>query len=442
MKTDRFTLMFISMLVALATLLAACAPAATPTAAPATEAPAVATEAPTEVATEAPTEAPAPVTIQYWHTHSDPETAQLDKVIAAFEAANPGIKVETTRYAYNDYKTALLTAISSGDVPDVARLDIAWVSEFADQGALVQLDGTLPDFDNIIKDTYPGPLSTNLWKDHYYGLPLDTNTQVLLWNKSDFEAAGLKAPPATMEEFAADACKLTDAAKKQYGYAEGGTYFWAPAPVFYAMGGKVTDEKITTATGYVNGPESMAAFTMLKDLYDKGCLSPNLLGGGIATDAGHAEGTYAMIIDGPWMVDIYKNNYPDFQVNFAPIPTGPQGTTSSVVGGEDVVVLEGSKNQEAAMKWAAYLLSPEAQKMMAEVGQMPTLASLAGDPAMPSYFAVFQEQLKTAQARVPHPKWGDMDNAINNAYQRMLKGEQTPQEALDQAAEEINALLK
>ena len=94
------------------------------------------------------------------------------------------------------------------------------------------------------------------------------------------------------------------------------------------------------------------------------------------------------------------------------------------------------------MKWAAYLLSPEAQKMMAEVGQMPTLASLAGDPAMPSYFAVFQEQLKTAQARVPHPKWGDMDNAINNAYQRMLKGEQTPQEALDQAAEEINTLLK
>ena len=94
------------------------------------------------------------------------------------------------------------------------------------------------------------------------------------------------------------------------------------------------------------------------------------------------------------------------------------------------------------MKWAAYLLSPDAQKMMASVGQMPTLASLAGDPAMPPYFAVFQEQLKTAQARVPHPKWGDMDNAINNAYQRMLKGEQTPQEALDQAATEIDALLK
>lgn len=443
MKNNRFVWMLVSLLIVAATVLSACAPAPA-TSAPATQAPATAapTQAPTEAPTQAPTEAAAPVTIQYWHTHSDPETAQLDKVIAAFEAANPGIKIAPTRYAYNDYKTALLTAISSGDVPDVARLDIAWVSEFADQGALVQLDGTMPGFDDIIKDTYPGPLSTNVWKGHYYGLPLDTNTQVLLWNKADFDAAGITAPPATMEEFATDACKLTDAAKKQYGYAEGGTYFWAPAPVFYAMGGKVTDPDITTATGYVNGKESVAAFTMLKDLYDKGCLSPNLLGGGIATDAGHAQGTYAMIIDGPWMVDIYKSNYPDFQVNFAPIPTGPDGKTSSVVGGEDVVVLAGTKNQDAAMKWAAYLMSPEAQKMMAEVGQMPTLPSLQGDPAMPAYFGVFQEQLKTAQARVPHPKWGDMDNAINNAYQRMLKGEQTPQQALDQAADEINALLK
>lgn len=442
MKTNRFVWMCISLLIVWATLLTACGSAATPSSAPETEAPSVATEAPTTAPTEAPVESAEPVTIQYWHTHSDPETAQLDQVITAFEEANPGIQVETSRYAYNDYKTALLTAISSGDVPDVARLDIAWVSEFADQGALVQLDGNLPDFDNIVKDTYPGPLSTNFWKGHYYGLPLDTNTQVLLWNKSLFEAAGISTPPATMEEFATVACQLTDAAKKQYGYAQGGTYFWAPAPIFYAMGGKVTDEAITTATGYINGSESVAAFTMLKDLYDKGCLSPNLLGGGIATDAGHAEGTYAMIIDGPWMVDIYKNNYPEFEVNFAPIPTGLQGTTSSVVGGEDVVVLEGTENQEAAMKWAAYLLSPEAQKMMAEVGQMPTLASLAGDPVMPSYFAVFQEQLKTAQARVPHPKWSDMDNAINNAYQRILNGDQTPQEALDQAAEEINALLQ
>ncbi|HLF27487.1 MAG TPA: extracellular solute-binding protein [Anaerolineae bacterium] len=389
-----------------------------------------------------PTAAPEPVTITYWHTMSDPETAQLEEVVAAFEAENPGITVETTRYAYDDFKPALLTAIAGAAAPDTARMDIAWVSEFADQGALLQLDGTLPGFDEIAAQTFPGPLSTNFWEGHYYGLPQNTNTQVLLWNKELFDAAGIAEPPQTVDEFAEAACQLADASNEQYGYALGGTYFWAPAPIFYTMGGQIVDENITTATGYVNSEQSVAAFTLLKDLYDQGCISPNLLGGGIPTDAGHATGQYAMIIDGPWMVDIYKGSYPDFAVNFAPIPAGPDGTTSSVVGGEDVVIFASSQNQEAAMKWATFLLGEESQKMMAAVGVVPTLSALAGDTSLPDYFGVFLEQLKTAQARVPHPKWSDMDNAINNAFQRMLRGEQTPQEALDQAAEEIDALLQ
>jgi multiple sugar transport system substrate-binding protein len=201
-------------------LITACSP--TPTVPAATSAP-EATTAPQ------PTTASEAATISYWHTMSDPETAQLEEVVAAFEAAHPGIQVETTRYAYDDFKSALLTALAGGEAPDTARLDIAWVSEFAAQGALMQLDGAMPDFDALAASTFPGPLSTNYWNGHYYGLPQNTNTQVLLWDKERFEAAGLSAPPATIDEFAQVACELSDPASEQYGYALGGTYFWAPA---------------------------------------------------------------------------------------------------------------------------------------------------------------------------------------------------------------------
>lgn len=382
-----------------------------------------------------------PVTIEYWHTMSDPETAQLKNVIADFEAANPNITVEATQYAYDDYKTAILTGVAGGQLPDTARIDIIWVPEFADEGWLMQLDGSMPGFDSLIEETFPGPRSTTYWKGHYYGLPQNTNTQVLLWHKDRFEAAGIDSPPETMEEFVDVAGRLAKPSEEQYGFAMGGTYFWAPAPIFYAMGGQVVDQEITTAEGYINGSESVAAFEMMTQMYNDGSLSPNLLGGGIGTSDGHGTGKYAMIIDGPWMVDIYKDNYPDFDVNFALIPTGPDGTTSSVVGGEDVVVFEGTDQPDAAMKWAKYLLSEEAQLTMAEVGVMPTLAALRGDERLPDYFDIFLQQLETAQARVPHPTWSDMDGAINNAFQRMLRGDQSVQAALDQAAEEIDALL-
>jgi multiple sugar transport system substrate-binding protein len=373
---------------------------------------------------------------------SDPEVEALQQVIAAFEGQHPDINIEPTRYAYNDFKSALLTSIAGGEAPDTARLDIIWVPEFAELGALVALDEAMPDFEAVADTAFPGPLATNHWKGNHYGLPQDTNTQVLLWHTERFDEAGIDSPPATMDEFAQVVCQLSDPANDLYGYAMGGTYFWAPAPIFYAMGGQVVDEDITTASGHINGPESVAAFELLVELYDDGCLSPNLLGGGVGTAQGHATGQYAMIIDGPWMVDIYAGDFPDFDVNFALVPEGPDGTTSSVVGGQNVVVFKQSENQEAAMAWAKFLLGDEAQLTMAERGVIPTRADLIGNEQLPDYFSIFLEQLKTAQARVPHPQWSEMDNAINNAFQRMLRGDQTVQEALDQEAAEIDALLE
>ena len=236
-----------------------------------------------------PTRAADVVTINYWHTHSAPEEAQLNKLIATFEKDNPNIKIQETAYAYNDFQKALLTSIAGGQAPDAVRMDIVWVPQFAQQGALLQLDSTMSDFKTISDGTFPGALATNSWNGKYWGLPLDTNTQVLLWNQKAFQAAGIAAPPATVQDFAADACKLSGKVNgtQQYGYAMGGTYFWAIAPLFYSMGAKIVDNKMTTATGYINGKESAAVFQMLVDLYNKGCLSPNLLGGGIGTEQGH-----------------------------------------------------------------------------------------------------------------------------------------------------------
>ncbi|MCK4791379.1 MAG: hypothetical protein KAV87_47045, partial [Desulfobacteraceae bacterium] len=60
MKHRRTILLILSLALVLGLSLSACKPAATP-------------------------EAEGPVVITYWHTMSDPETEQLEKVIAVFE---------------------------------------------------------------------------------------------------------------------------------------------------------------------------------------------------------------------------------------------------------------------------------------------------------------------------------------------------------------------
>ena len=382
------------------------------------------------------------ITVTYWHTMGDTEEVALNGLIEIFEEQNPNILIEATRMAYDDFKPALLTGIAGGVVPDTARLDIIWVPEFAEIGALVALDETMEGFDEIIANTFPGPTSTNFWKGHYYGLPQDTNTQVLVWNRQMLEEAGLSGPPETIEEFVEDGALLSNPDEEIYSYAMGGTYFWAPAPIFYAAGGEITDPDITTATGYVNGEKSVAAFQALVDMYKDGSLSPLLLGGGgVGVFEGLATNKYAMIIEGPWAQPILNSDFPEFEVNFALVPRGSDVTTSSVVGGQDVVIFEGSQHKDEAMVWAKFLLSEEAQLTMGETGAIPTLSTVQGNERLPEYYDVFMEQLKTAKARLPHPKWSEMDNAINNAYQYMLRDEKTVQQALDDAAEEINGLI-
>jgi multiple sugar transport system substrate-binding protein len=75
------------------------------------------------------------------------------------------------------------------------RLDIIWSPEFAEQGFIANLSETMPDYQTYADAVFPGPLSTNAYNGAYYGLPLDTNTRVFIYNPALYEEAGIAAPP-------------------------------------------------------------------------------------------------------------------------------------------------------------------------------------------------------------------------------------------------------
>ena len=54
---------------------------------------------------------------------------------------------------------------------------------------------------------------------------------------------------------------------------------------------------------------------------------------------------------------------------------------------------------------------------------------------------VFQEQMKYAKPRGPHPAWPKISKAIQDAIQAALTGQMSAKDALDQAAEKIKGVL-
>jgi multiple sugar transport system substrate-binding protein len=384
-------------------------------------------------------------TVTFWNGYGadgDEIKTFTGTVLPAFNKLYPNVTVNHQEIPYDDLRQKLVTGLAGGTLPDVLRADIVWVPEFADQDALLALDTEMSDFADISAKVFPGPLSTNKWKDHYYGLPLDTNTRILFFNPKVLGDAGITAAPKTVEEFEAAMAQVkSKLGAETFGYAEGGTGGWNVLPWIWSFGGGITNEDLSAASGTLNGPATVAAVTKLKEWLDKGYISPSILGGGVATSDQFGKNQTATILEGPWMPSIFKNQFPSLGFEYATVPAGPGGS-SSVVGGENIVVFKQTQNKEAALAFTRFMLSEEVQIAMGKVGQMPVLTSLAGNADLPDYYPTFQEQLKTAKARTPVPAWPKIDEAIGNAVLKALRGDMPVQQALDEAAATVDGLLK
>src|SRR4051795_7559782 len=84
---------------------------------------------------------------------------------------------------------------------DMIQMDTIWTSEFAAAGWLREMKGS--DKADALDDVLAGPGQSVDYKGKVYGIPLNTNAQ-LLWYRKDL----VPKPPKTWDEMIADAKKL------------------------------------------------------------------------------------------------------------------------------------------------------------------------------------------------------------------------------------------
>ncbi|WP_313999513.1 extracellular solute-binding protein [uncultured Paenibacillus sp.] len=386
------------------------------------------------------------VTIEYWHTYSDQEEKVLtEEIKPLFEKENPGIELKLTRMPYEGLKEQVIAGVAGDAAPDLMRMDIIWVPEFAKMGALADVS-KLDGFEELKGSVFEAPLATNAYEGGYYGVPLNTNTKIAIYNKAVLDEIGVTKAPETMDELVA-AAKLAVEKGKPGGIGIGGANVWAASPYFWSLGGQLTNEDYTKAEGYLNSPASVKALETIVQWNKDGLVTPTILGGEPGSWDGMKNNDYLMIDDGPWFYSILMNEAdstfkPMEQTVRGLIPAG-EGGSRSVVGGENLVTFANSKNKEAAWTFMKWMLGEEPQKIMSKVGMIPTNKNAANDPAFldTPYIAEYVKQLETALPRTPIPQYGEMETIVNLAFEKAVRGELAPKAALDEAAKNIEAIL-
>ena len=385
------------------------------------------------------------VTINFWH-HYSAQSAEnetlMNVLIPAFEAENPGIKVNAVSHEWAELHDKVLVSANSNALPDVARCDIAWLPEFQKMGILVALDEEMPNFAEVSGKLLDSAMSTAIINGHYYALALNTNSKIVFYNKAMLEAAGVSIP-ATMEEWIEAVKKLSGENSKGqqvWGWNEPTLAGWNICPFIWSFGGALTNEDQTIATGYINGPATVKAVETFAELVKAGAIT-GFNAGDIPMTDGFGTGRYAMMLEGPWKSAELAGAYPDVAYGTAPIPAG-EGGSISVLGGEDIAMFN-TPNKEAAWKFMQFMTGEYAETEMAKCGQIPVnRAALESDTVKAADYAPFIEAIQTAKARPTVAAWSEMDNGLQVAMNAVVTGEKTAQEAMDELAVAWDALLK
>jgi raffinose/stachyose/melibiose transport system substrate-binding protein len=298
----------------------------------------------------------------------------LEEIIQDFEKLHPDIDVQMT--SVPDAGTVLKTRMLSGDVPDVINLYPQNIDfqEWANAGFFYDMTGQ--DYLDNLKNQYADKYAIN---GKVYNVPLTANVSGIYYNKTKFEALGLKAPE-TWDEFV----QLVDDIKAagETPFAIAGTEGWT-LNGYHQLSLITTTGSADAANEYLrySQPNSISAdddilkadAAKLDLLADEGNQQANWKGASYndAIVAFTSEDAL-MTTNGSWALAAMRQQEPTFEISTFAFP-GEEPGQSATVGAGDLAlsIAAETENLEAAETFVAYMTTPEPMQKYYDVDGSP-----------------------------------------------------------------------
>ena len=364
----------------------------------------------------------------------------------AFEAANPGIKIEYVDVASQDYAVKTTTMLEGGDKSDVYMIkEIDNLINWQAQGFAAPLDTA--DYD---MSGFAGTEANYAVDGVQYAIPFRSDFWVLFYNKDLFDAAGVEYPTndMTWDQYAELAKKLTNKENNIYG-----THYhtWLSAVANWA----VCDGVNTLADK--NYDDLLYFYKLYQDLEDSGaCISyADLKASGLHYSAAFANGNIAMMPMGYWYVSTLIGYNNDGTCNFnwgiVAVPHLDGVAAGSSFGNLTGAMINAkSENKDLAWEYISWLGGEEGSAATASTGTRPALAtdsvvsvlaSVEGFPADDNSKAALKPVFVGMEWPVVD-KVNDIKSIVNEVHTQIMTRELTPEDGVEEMNERVGDLFK
>ncbi|SOD58897.1 carbohydrate ABC transporter substrate-binding protein, CUT1 family [Streptomyces zhaozhouensis] len=375
-------------------------------------------------------------TVTYWDTSNETEAAVFEAVAKEFEDLHPGVTVDYVNVGFDDAQNRFKNAAGANEAPDVMRTEVAWVADFASLGYLYPLDDTaaLEDQEDFLAE----PWASTQYDGQTYAVPQVTDTLALFYNKALLEEAGVEVPE-TLDQIREDADALEETGATPL-YVRGDDPYWF-LPFLYGEGGDLVDAGDQRVT--IDDEAGVAAFEQMNDLVESGVAITDTSDGWENMMSGFADGSLAMMINGPWAIADARNALGD-DLGVAPVPGGG-AQQGSPLGGWNYGVYAGTPDADASFEFVKYMSSAETQaRITEELSLLPTRESVYAEPAVEGNEMVqfFKPAVDVAHERPWIPQAQSLFDPLRTSIEAMLTGSASPEQAARDTGDAYRDLLE
>ncbi|MET8699602.1 ABC transporter substrate-binding protein [Kitasatospora sp. NPDC058032] len=373
------------------------------------------------------------VTLRWSTWGSAEDTAVFKAFTDEFAKKHPNITLKLEQVAsYDDYQPKLLTQLTSGTAPDVFYVGDDYIGKLVADGVLAPLDDKLagPDSRSKPADFFEGIYGGAKKDGVTYGVPNDTNPEVLWFDKKALAAAGITEDPAALDEAGQwTMAKYLEMNARLKAAGLTGSIFWnwygANYSVVNGFGGKVWDGGKFAAT---SDPKTRQALKTLADGYrDKTFASADLLpeGNGAATQfVKHKAGFYA---GGRWVIEGIDKGGDRANYDIVPFPSESGRPIPGAVAASYLAINKDSKRQKEAFTFLTEFVSKEGQQLRLKGGSgVPSVRgaeNLVTDGNYPPHARTFLDVRDRGFANYPDEvAVPGLTKAINDQLMRIWEG--------------------
>lgn len=314
----------------------------------------------------------------------DPRAAAQNRMIEAFEKANPSIKIKII--VDPSGANGIRAARARAGAPDVIRVSNSQQPEYSSTGSILPIDDLVAR-DGIDTSDWLIPLDQTKVNGKLWGLQQDFRIPILIYRKSRFAEAQITAPPRTYEEAGALGAKITKGATIGYAVPIGVTGGIGGAQAFNEF---IISSMLAGNDGPLFAPDGrniafaddrlLLAATTVSELFVKKASTPVTLQYGYnELQDGLRSGTVASASFGLYRYKGIEKAVADNDLAWAPAPSiGPDDKLTAY--GFQLSINANSPNKEAAWEFVKFMTSPEAQILAARGGEVVARASVYNDP--------------------------------------------------------------